>query len=161
MGLYIAPEPECEDFYRLRQEIFGHPEDVGLLRKVLSLICSKLIGMVLEVLLSKCPILEQVIVHGSSKLVHLGVESSTLKYLSIKYSTKIKSIEICNAKNVVPFLCCSQKRRIRLLLTKVPKLVEVYVSLYSWDVDYLGFLFATLPCCLQRLVLEMCTIYTY
>lgn len=110
---------------------------------------------------SKCPILEQVMLHGSSKLVNLGVESSTLKYLSIKYCIQIKSIWRCNSKNLVPFHCCSHKRRIRLLLAKVPRLVEVYVSLYSWDVDYFGFPFATLSCCLQRLVLEMCILYTY
>ncbi|KAH7541857.1 hypothetical protein FEM48_Zijuj02G0011900 [Ziziphus jujuba var. spinosa] len=123
--------------------------------KVLSLVCVHVSQEVLESLLSKCPLLERLEVVHSDTLINLRVRgpSLALKHLKLKYCFNVKSIEICDAINMVSFYCdCHEPLKdppLRLVLRNVPKLANVDISLCN--VNYLHHAFAALSCCVSYL----------
>ncbi|KAH7542555.1 hypothetical protein FEM48_Zijuj02G0086500 [Ziziphus jujuba var. spinosa] len=131
--------PKIEASYVLHQKLFSPKCFVGFKSlKVLHLINVNVCGEVIEYVLSKCFSLEELLVHGSLTLVNLRVvrPSLALKYLVIAYCFKIRSIEICDAENLVSFYCCcyEEDRDLRLLIRNVPMLLRLFI--YSSHIGY-------------------------
>ncbi|XP_024182883.1 putative F-box protein At3g58860 isoform X2 [Rosa chinensis] len=146
--------------YRFSNKLLGISETSGL-----KSLCSEYIGFkclkvfdlksvdvdqeVLEYFISNCPVLERLVVYGSSSLVNLRVvgHSIALKYLVIRRCENIKTIQICDA-NLVSFCYDGYVRN--LVLSNLPLLVEV--SIVGWlPHDFLEITFFHLSCCLSQL----------
>ncbi|KAF3443963.1 hypothetical protein FNV43_RR13653 [Rhamnella rubrinervis] len=143
--------------YILSQQIFEKEKDFKSL-KVLNLKSVGVTGEVIDYLLSKCTLLERLTVHGSSSLVNLRVvgPSLALKHIELNHCKRIKSIEICDAKQLVSFHCsCFEvEPMVKLVIRNVPMLVDVYISsplCSGRGIDYLGLCCTVLSCCISQL----------
>ncbi|KAI5326754.1 PREDICTED: F-box/LRR-repeat [Prunus dulcis] len=105
---------------------------------------------ILEYLLSNCPGLEQLTVYASSNLASLrvvGSSSAALKYLAIKHCCCLESIQIREVANLVSFTYHGGS--VRLLLSDVPLLTEVYIEEADWGtVDSIRVVLPQLSCCI-------------
>ncbi|XP_050383711.1 uncharacterized protein LOC126800388 [Argentina anserina] len=102
----------CNEFNYLRAL---HLREVGVTQEVL------------ELFLSKCPVLERLSVESTKSLVGLRVAgpSIALKYLELSSCHALKSVHICDT-NLVSVTINSRNSEIRLLLSYEPSLVEEY-----------------------------------
>ncbi|KAF3452282.1 hypothetical protein FNV43_RR02715 [Rhamnella rubrinervis] len=103
--------------------------------KVLNLVGVNVDGEVIEYLLSNCLLLERLQVTHSSKLANLRVVGSSrpsslaLKHLEIKLCRGIRTVEICDAENLVS-LCCDrcELKPMGLVIRNVPMLVDLKID---------------------------------
>ncbi|KAF3455189.1 hypothetical protein FNV43_RR05637 [Rhamnella rubrinervis] len=123
--------------------------------KVLNLVGVNVDGEVIEYLLSNCLLLERLQVTHSSKLANLRVVGSSrpsslaLKHLEIKLCSGIRTVEICDAENLVS-LCCDrcELKPMGLVIRNVPMLVDLKIDFGVYDVHAI---FTALSCCLSQL----------
>lgn len=124
--------------------------------KSLSLKCVNVSEEALNGLLSNCPVLHHLSIHGSGELMNVKVSGSSLvlKYLEIVFCLGIETIEITNV-NLVSFSYLGPA--IRLNIDDVPMLDEISIG-----EGYSGLennVFGQLSCCLNQLEVLTLDIY--
>lgn len=127
--------------------------------KILKVLCLKSVNVndeALQFLLSNCPVLECLSIHGSGDLVDVKItgKSLALKFFEMVFCLGIKSIEIYDV-NLVSFIYLGAK--IDLFISNVPKLDEVSIGQ-----GYFGLeknIFGQLSSCLYQLEILTLDIY--
>ncbi|KAL7146847.1 hypothetical protein ABFS83_06G069100 [Erythranthe nasuta] len=124
--------------------------------KSLSLKCVNVNEESLGFVLSSCPALQYLSIHGSGDLTNVKVSGSSLvlKYLEIVFCLGIDTIEITNV-NLVSF--CYLGPTIKLIISDVPMLDEISIG-----EGYSGLennVFGQLSCCLNQLEVLTLDIY--
>ncbi|PQQ14903.1 hypothetical protein Pyn_39601 [Prunus yedoensis var. nudiflora] len=102
--------------------------------------------------------LEKFWMYASSNLANLRVVSSSaaLKCLAIKHYCRLESIQIREAANLVSFIYHGGS--VRLLLSDVPLLTEVYIEEVDWGVDSKMVVLLKHSCFLSQLEILMLNI---
>ncbi|KAL3653484.1 hypothetical protein CASFOL_003165 [Castilleja foliolosa] len=124
--------------------------------KALSLKCVNVCEQALDFILTSCPVLRFLSIHGSGELVRVKIsgQSLMLKYLEIVFCLGIETIEISNV-NLVSFSYLGPG--INLIINNVPMLDEISIG-----EGYSGLennVFGQLSCCIYQLEVLTLDIY--